>query len=334
MNAKLVRATSIGLSVAFLISFLAIFVPSAAAQSGAVVVIVDMKSPTNLGEDNRLDPESELGEIPVTVTLKFPPTPGGCTSQWFAKIEQAGKPGYASAVVSPPQQSGNIGSTAGPVYGAQQAEASVTLPPIKMIISVTRDAPAFKDEEYKLKVTVTLPQNTNGCSITSGEGTGAITVKNDYLPLTNVVPAQYFQKAGQNKKVIFPIDVFNIGNGPSRVKVDIIPLGKNRLDSVIPPAELRLESRSVKGASALFKSATKIEAQTPHSNGYTNSIYSFQTKFTTAYDGPGENTAQDETTVTLSVQVQGVYVPGFDSVSMVVALGIALLGFGAYRRRK
>jgi len=334
MNTKLVRATSIGLIAAFLISFLAIFVPPAVAQSGQARVEISPKgSPVDIGDDNRLDPEAELAKVTWDVKVTFPGVPGGCTSSYTVKYETAAKPTYSTVVLSPGAHAGTVGATQGAVYTSQTTESTKVFNP-SMTISITREAPAFKDEEYKLKATVEFPTNTNGCSLTGDNAVGSASIKNDYLALTNVVPSQYFQKAGQNKKVIFPIDVFNIGNGPSRVKVDIIPLGKNRLDSVIPPAELRLESRAQKGASALFKAPTRIEAQTPHSNGYTNSIYSFQAKFSTSYDGAGENTATDETSVTLSVQVQGVYVPGFDSVGMLAALGIALAGMGVLRRKQ
>ena len=332
MTTKLMRATSIGLTAAFLISFLAVFVPSATAQTTPTIYVEVRHDKTeNLGEDNRLDPESELGTVKYKVTVRPPPTPSGCTSSWGITYDVVGKLGYQSVTISPPSQIGNIG-TQGVVNpgneAAQVFDATLT-------VSVSREAPAFRDDEYALKATLAVPPSTNGCSVAAGPAaTAKASVKNDYLPLTTVEPGVYFQKAGQNKKVVFPIKIQNIGNGPSRVRLEIIPLGKNRLDSVIPPAELRLESRAQKGSAALFKADTRIEAQTPHSNGYTNSIYSFQAKFLTSYDGSGENTQTDETAVTLSVQVQGVYVPGFDSVAMLGALSLALAGVGFVRRRQ
>ncbi|MBI2077704.1 MAG: hypothetical protein HYT80_04935 [Euryarchaeota archaeon] len=334
MTTKLVRATSIGLTAAFLISFLAVFVPSAVAQAAPEVKFeVTFVKVDNIGEDNRLDPESELAQIQWKVQVKPPGTPTGCVSAYTLSYEPVGKLGYQSITISPPTNSGNIGK-----YGvANTGQADDTPQPytVTMTISASREAPAFKDDEYALKVTLVVPGNTNGCGVTAqGPVTAKTSVKNDYMPLTTVEPGVYFQKAGQNKKVVFPVKVQNIGNGPSRVRLEIIPLGKNRLDSIIPPAELRLESRAQKGSAALFKADTRVEAQTPHSNGYTNSIYSFQVKFITSYDGTGENTANDETSVTLSVQVQGVYVPGFDSVAMLGALSIALMGVGFLRRKK
>jgi hypothetical protein len=155
---------------------------------------------------------------------------------------------------------------------------------------------------------------------------GSTTVKNDYLPLIVVNPGSLYIKAGQNKKVVFPIELQNLGNGPTRIKVEATQPTKNKLDAVSTGSEVRLESRAGKGASALYKTSRNIEVQTPHSNGYSNSIYQFNVKFSSQFDGTASGTpATDEQTLALAVQVQGVYVPGFDPALLIGALGIGLL---------
>jgi hypothetical protein len=80
------------------------------------------------------------------------------------------------------------------------------------------------------------------------------------------------------------------------------------------------------GPAAMYKTVRSIEVQTPHDNGYSNGIYTFTLKFRSQFDGaaPGQ-LLTDEQVVAFSVQVQGVYVPGFDPTMLFGALGVGLL---------
>lgn len=332
MKMKLARTTSFGITALFALVVLAAISMPAAAQTGSTTVTVTMTA-KDLGPEGRLAPEAELANIDVEATVKLSTVGGECVGQMQVKFTSISPPAYASVVLNPAQATEQFATTSvASAPGQTQEQTKIVKTTLQ--ISTTRDAPAFKDDTYRVKADVTFPTTTGGCTMTGNSAEGQVAIKNDYLPLTQVAPGVYFQKSGQNKKVIFPIDVTNLGNGPTRIKVEVTQPNKNKLDSIIPPAELHLESRAQKGPSALFRQPTRIEAQTPHANGYTNSIYSFNVKFISAFDGAGQNTAGDETSVTLSVQVQGVYVPGFDPASMIGALGIALGGVAFFRRRQ
>jgi len=196
--------------------------------------------------------------------------------------------------------------------------------------TLSRDAPAFEVQRVQILLYVEKPDLPQGRKV-YGPYAANVSFFADYVALTTVTPGTYFQKAGTSDKVVFPVKIQNLGNGNSRIATEVIPLGRNRLDAIIPPAEIRLESKAVRGSNALFKVDTRIEAMTPSSAG----IYSFQAKFLTAFEGSSEfETQTDETVVAFSVQVgEGSFrdapAPSF-AFALAAALGVVAL---RWRRR-
>lgn len=342
MKSILTRTTSYGLIGAFFLTVLLLAVPPAAAQTDKPMT-VDVTTTVALDQigllDGRLLPDTGLAVVDVQTIVTVPPTTA-CILQITVEWKKNTVPGYSNVYFNPTSKSQNYkseavpgqGSTGGPVTGS----TGQTLPPFttKMYITINRNAPAFETPNYEIVATVTAGklQDTSSCNITGASKTGTAAVQNGYLPLSLVNPSSLFVKSGQNKKVVFPVEVSNLGNGPTKVTIELTPQNtKKTLESMNAGAELRLPTGA--GKTTPQKISRNIEVQTPHSNGYTNSIYSFTAKFTSKYDGQASGTlSEDVSSVLFTVQVQGVYVPGFDPSSAIAALGIGL-GILVYRRR-
>ncbi|HEX9815554.1 MAG TPA: hypothetical protein VGB18_01125 [Candidatus Thermoplasmatota archaeon] len=321
MNKTLARMTAVGATLALVLTTLIVFIPPAAAQSQIkmVVAVEDDSSLVN----NRLLPETGryVGKVKVTITAD---TGNGCISTVQLTYKPT-NPGYSTVIFNPPSQTVTLTTTAPGAPAVSSAPTTTQAQDVDMIVVTNRNAPAFEDGKYEVKVDATGGSPQTGCTLTTGTATGSTVIKNDYLPLTLLNPSQLYIKSGQNKKVVFPVEVQNLGNGPTRVKVEATQPNKNKLDAVSVGAEIRLESKT-RGAAAQFKQTRNVEVQTPHANGYSNSIYQFNVKYTSAFDGTASGAlATDEQTISLAVQVQGVYVPGFDPTLLIGALGIGML---------
>lgn len=329
MKTRNARFLSIGLLASLLLAAMAIFVPSAAAQAGNLQIVCQI--PTSDAKnvaDKRLLPETDA--LTFAVTCEVTLSGGGtCVVPVTVEWSPGPKPAYATMSFNPPAKTETFEAPTPPnTQVKKQISTTVT-------ITVNRQAPAFQDGSYQINGKAKGTTSTQGgCSVTEASAQAlTFTVKPGYLPLTQVSPSLLFAKAGQNKKVGFPVEIQNLGNGPTLVSLTYTQPGKNKLDSINPGAELRLKSIPTDGASSPWKATRTIEVLTPHSNGYTNSIYTFLVTFKSEFDGTGTDLAVKETTVSFSVQVQGVYVPGFDPVIGLLGIGIALAGITALRRR-
>lgn len=303
--------------------------PTAAAQGGNIGVSVK-----NIRIDNPLlTPEVGITTVTADIHLEFPAA-SGCSAPITMEYRGSG-PSYASIVMSPATESFTFRSQedSGHPFVSPASETQVR-EGIKMTITTTRDAPAFQSVQYIFKATA-KPSTSQSCNFNQGTSDQPVTVQNDYFPLIQANAKQTLLKSGQNAQVQFPVDVTNFGNGQTRVSVETSYLSKDQLASLVPPSPFVVDSKAQQGPSARDTFTAFIQARTPHSNGYTNSIYSFSADFSGEYAGakpPGEPKT-DEQTVTLSLQVQGVYAPGFDPVFAIGALGVAMLGVRRFMGR-
>lgn len=287
----------------------------------------------------RLPPESAAVKYDVIATVTYPQITG-CVTVVSVTFKPTPKANYITAVISPTTitQTADFttgGTPSGPAQGIVGAAGGKQDFKTLMTITTTRQAPALQDLQVDIKADAVAGTTSQGnCNLGTGSNTGTFTIKNDYLALMQYAPTAYILKTGQNKAVNFGIKMTNFGNGPTKVKIKADMPGKNKLESLVPPADQRLLSRATDGAQAKVDSDIIIQARTPHSNGYTNSFYNVLATFDAAYDGNlvGGTPSTDTQAVTLSVQVQGVYVPGFDAVSIIGAMAIALGAFGVTRR--
>ncbi|HLE47063.1 MAG TPA: hypothetical protein VI818_02105 [Candidatus Thermoplasmatota archaeon] len=263
------------------------------AQSGTVRAQVTFYAPQD--DNGRLMPEVELVEVPMAVTVTFPGVPGVCTSSYSVNLEIVGKPSYASVALNPSRMSGSVGSTVGPVYLGQAAESTRTFK-ATLFVSVTRDAPAFKDEEYRVKATVLFPANTNGCTFQGDSAFGATAIKNDYVPSLAVEP-QIDHVEGE--RGVIPVDLTNFGNGPTRVDIEFRPEAELAF-AILEAPPTHLESRASKGASAVYKSTVPIQfaVETP-------GRHVVEAVVRAVYDGAAEGTLTTEQVITFVATWEG-----------------------------
>ena len=333
MKPRTQRTTAIGASLALLMTALLLWIPSVAAEGiGAVVVTIEQDDSLPSG---RLMPETGQSVLSVKASVSVNAA-SACIEQILLTYRVIGSPPYSSVVLSPSTRLISLGNDDDPASPELPATGATSktyhAEEVFMMVTTSRQAPAFEDGTYEVEVEAKAGQvsgSTDGahaCNVGSAIGKGSTTIKNDYLPSTMLNPSLLFVKTGQNSKILLPIEITNNGNGPTRVTIEASQTGKERLSAISVGSDLRLESRASRGPQAFYKTTRNIEVQTPHSTGYENSIYMFTVKVQSVFDGTASGTLQsDEQVLTFAVQVQGVYVPGFDPTLLIGALGVGLV---------
>jgi hypothetical protein len=338
---KFAKTTTAAIAVLFIAGLLVTVAPVSTAQGEKKLKVDQVGSYVVKDEGQlnagRLPPEIATLRIELNFKVTIPPV-GACIDTITVTYTPPASTAQASIHVSPPSETKAFkGQSDGvPVSGAQGSEiegfkATIT-------VQLTRSAPAFSAINIPVTVRATGGggSTSSGCGLTPSDAIQAVAVVvPDYAARVQYVPKTYTASTGQNKQVVFSINMINFSNGPTRVKTSIVEKTKG-LESILPPVDTLLESKATSGPQARDTQEIFITARTPHSNGYTNKVYTFEAHFMATADAGGSTgkMAEDEKVVTMSVKVQGVYVPGFDATSLVAALGIALLGLNLVRRRR
>jgi len=342
MNGK---SITIALSLAYFATFftMAAFVPKAAAQNEPQLVVdsdgVEVVGDQDFKTTGRLKPEVATAQIKFKWKVQIPLASGCITTiqlVYSAKAETPASGWPASVILDRSSESftySNSGAGGAPV--ANQGETKTGFYFI-MTVTLPREAPAFIDGKYTAtaQAKVGTGGTSGGCRMKDSDSTPVpYQIKNDYLARMTFEPSTYIQKTGQNKKVTFGITMTNLGNGETKIDTTVDQVSKSRLDAVLAPGQQLVQSKAG-NPSVANKLDTVITVQTPHSNGYTNTFYSLKAHFkASSSNSILTGLATDEKALDLSVQVQGVYVPGFDPAMAIAALGLALLAFGGVRRQ-
>lgn len=337
-NAKRI---AIGFTILFVASIFAMLMPTGVAQAQDQPLRVnEVVKPNVKIEENKalLFPETRQAEIDYKFGVKIPPL-SGCTVDITVtfKYLPGEESAYSTAVLSPQQliKTFDTGDSAAPVPFVNPSGSEVTGFDTTLTVSFFRNAPAFQDAKFKVQATALASASTSdSCNVGDSQPTDSeASLKPDYLASMSIQPSSIIQTSGQNKRVLFPVKIVNFGNGPTRVITTIVEKTQG-LNAVQPPAEVLLESKATQGDQALNQQDIFITVLTPNNNGYTNKVYSFDATFKAKADTSETGSfAEQEITVPFSLKVQGVYVPGFDSVSLIAALGVGLLGLSRMRRR-
>lgn len=340
---KASQRVAFGFAILYAVSLVAILAPTASAAQAEVTAVPcaadSLKVTGGVTTANpRLAPESGIMEI--TACAKAKVDGGEACVGGTIRIQ------FIYVTAGPIQ--GAIGSVTPALFEVTENFPTGTAPvPVS-----TTDALYTKDIQSKFQVQLTrkaralepmtveiqakaLASGAAQCTIKNqitATSLGTIAVVPDYLAVMFYEPQQYFTKTGQNKIALFAVKMTNLGNFPTKVASDIEELGKKKLGAVIPPGQTVIESKA--GNEKADNTATPfITVKTPYSNGYTNGLYTFKTKFlATANTNQPGIASKDEQPFIFSVQVQGVYVPGFDAASMIASLGVALVALGIARR--
>ncbi|MBI2078863.1 MAG: hypothetical protein HYT80_10935 [Euryarchaeota archaeon] len=283
---------------AFLGAALGLGALAGAAQAQAMPTVnLEVEIRAAPDDNGRLMPETEAAEFQVIVRPKFPPFPGVCTSEYRIILDVVGALGYQSVALSPSAFSG-FGS-----MGYLYVQPEPVEHRAKMTVSVMRDAPAFKDEMYRVKATILFPSFTNGCTFNGGPSvTAAITMKNDFVPGITVDPQANAMDAEAGS---FMMRVANIGNGPTRVQTEVFADEGPAFAALRAPAELRLESRASKGSNAFWTGDLMIDYALAQPG-----THSFTAVLRAMYDGAAEDTRSEEHQVRFTVTSDTVADPG------------------------
>lgn len=292
-----------------------VVLPAAAAQDPGPEV-------TSEPFKGRVMPDTGIARINVTAVVPCDSSEtGGHTTVVF---EVAKAPSYATALLTPPTVTKNFEASSCQTGGRQTFKTM-------LVATVNREAPAMADGAYQLRVKVTKANPAT--SRDHVPVTHQLTIKNDYLPLTQVIPSDLFRLVEPGKNVSYPMELVNLGNGPTRVTVELTPQGKNRLDAYNAGAEIRGLKTKAGAPNAVNRISRTIEVTAPHSDGYTNSMYYFLAKFTSKYDGTANGELEEDSTeIAFSVQVKGGLADAFSPSPGF--LGAAILGVGAALARR
>lgn len=194
---------------------------------------------------------------------------------------------------------------------------------ITVDFAFTQDAPAFKPTRLNIQVTasegtcVEAPDQVTGQSPQLSVG---------FYESYQARFDKSIHKTGQNAQVTIPMVLQNFGNGDIQVNFALAENSASSLATALPPPVI---VRSLATGGETDTANIPLDVQTPFKNGYEN-------RRDTLILNIGGNSVDDIDTalkpvqLTAVVQTQGVYVPGFEAVTMLTALIGAL--FVARRR--
>lgn len=305
------------------VAALAALAPAASAQATqpAQLAIVFRPDPLEPGlHDGLLQPETETARARAEIRLTVPPfTP--CQGTVSVSVAVKSRPTYASAIVHPPTVNYAIHPL--DTIGPEPRTFSQT---VNVIVNTTRDAPAFQDGSYTLRATASL--NNLTCRINTAPAEAILSIKNGYMPLLEVHQTGNHEMRSSGTSFV---ELVNLGNGPSRITVEIVQVDFNRLSQVVPPPQAHLAARWP-DPSATWKAGTEI-----HYVLAKPGVTTYAARFLMEYDGHApQNLATVEETVTFHVGLESDR-EAFDPEALPFpGLGtlLASLGAAAWLRRR
>ncbi len=295
--------------------FFAYAVGSASAQPPVVDPDVTF---TATSPEGLLEPETGRLSSTLTIRMTCPVPPALAPFHVALKVKNA--PAYATVIVNPPSLSLSLGPNECTEPGFEQ-EAEV-----EAIVATNRNAPAY------VAFTVAIEASVTNEGREHGPFDAQFNVTNDYVPLSIMNPAQLYVKAGQGVRVVFPLEIQNLGNGNTLYQLTAeMPNGSSFQELRVPP-EFVLESRAGKGAAAAFKTTVNVEVRTNDGHVYENRIEQFNLKVVSR-SSERNDSARDTHTIAFAVQVQGASAPTPSSSFLVAALATVFVAALPLRRQ-
>lgn len=187
-------------------------------------------------------------------------------------------------------------------------------------VATTRQAPGLQ----QIKCSMTSSAGAISAAETVANGptdpqTQDYSVSAAYYGAMQVKVGTPLQKAGPQKEVNFELELTNFGNAKTSVLFSLgsEPSGK-RWEQILPPPII-VDTLATGGQN---KEIATFQVSTPYKTGWNNEIGTYQVVMSTAaFDDP--NQVGNTMTADVLVRVRGVYVPGFEAVALVGALGAA-----------
>jgi hypothetical protein len=282
--------------------------------------------------NGRLMPETAVARIGIDAVLNVNMyNRQSCTTP--VQVEFAVKgPAYATAVVVPSTMTMLVGGDSSAT--SQNSWKAFPLTNAHLEITVGRDAPAMVDGLYEVTMKARGQAPAAGssgsyCSLGDSRVVAATyRVKNDFVPRTTVSVADAFAEAGPNERIVLPIQLDNLGNGPARVTVNLQPSEADAFRSFSAGPAIRLSSPLDGRGEA--KGTMYVTVTTPADWGYTNRISTLTATVTTAYDGAAAgSTLVDATNITFSIQTEGTHLSLYGISTPAIVTG-SLFGVGGF----
>jgi hypothetical protein len=318
----------------------AALVPTASAQSADTMVRLDLRfdgfAEDHLLANGRIMPETGVARVGINASLNVNMYNRQSTCTTPVQVDFTVKgPSYATAIVVPSTVPVVIGGGTGT---SQNRWEAFPITSAHLEITVGRDAPSLADGLYEVTMKARGQPTSTGSSYNSycdlGDSrvaSATYRLKNDFIPRTSVTASNLFAKAGPNERILLPIVLENLGNGPARVTVNLQQSEANAFRSFSAGPAIRLAS-PLDGRGG-GQSTVYVDVTTPADWGYTNRISTLTATVNTVYDGaaPG-STLQDTTNVTFSIQTEGMYASlyGLPTTTVVIVSLLSVGGIGLF----
>jgi hypothetical protein len=273
---------------------------------------VSVETPTG-----KLKPITQTMQLKVTVkytwdvnmvgTQYMSPTKVAVTAQ---AMDSAAN--WCTVTVAPAEVYFSVGTPAGTSPGGEGTDTSCVL-----TIYFSGEAPASQ----LAKIQVSAVAEANGALKTS-DGKTFVTVQSDYYSIIQATVPQPLQKGAPYQQITYPVTVTNLGNGKTKLFFDAknVPTGWQ----VTLPPPIILEARQQGGT--LTKQTVNVIIFTPYKFGYQTNVGSIKIDITSQY--ADDSTVKGDTTSINSMTLsKGFYVPGFDAIFMIGAIGFVALFF-------
>jgi hypothetical protein len=259
--------------------------------------------------------------LPIKVTYTYVTTASISLAATPIEMKVTNAPAWVVTTLSPTTVYAPVDETQAAGGGGQQ-QKSVTLNAF-LLVSTTADAPAFT--QGNIEITATAAPNSG---LSGSQAKNAIPVQADFFSILEATTPTTIQKAKPQSQVTYPITVTNFGN--AQTKVEFIVESVPEKWQVTPPSPITLLAKQ-QGGQQNTKTANVV-IQTPFQNGYLNVVgaVTIRLKSTYALD---PKIIGDSTIVSTLTTTKGFYVPGFDPLFILMALGGIAVAFQGRARR-
>jgi hypothetical protein len=199
-------------------------------------------------------------------------------------------------------------------------------------ITVTEQAPAFKQGEVKIRAS--SPQLSSVLfSINEYSNTFKVPFVVGYWPLvTYELKKGNLLEIGPLDTAEFPIEIENLGNGPTYVAIELIDIPEGEWSANVDSSVIL--SSAVYGGEGIKKTVNLV-IKPPYGFGFHKDIENFKVRFTPSYVGKPGELGQVEVK-TFTVQSVGLS-PGAGFEIPLIVVTVVIIGFVLYwfnKRRK
>lgn len=310
MDGKKSKFVTVGVALAFLATALVVL-PTVSAQSSTVCPAGPVASNLDVEVTDKsggaIRPITGQGTFDVKVVMSWDQA-GKSVSAIGLTYEAKADQGWATVVL------GKKSFSKTPDSGATQIDDTFS-----GTIFLTKDAPAFATA----KITVTATGTGGTCILKPQDKTGEAPIQAGFYGKMQARLDKTIESTGQNSKVTIPLIVENYGNGELITRYELVNSEKTDVDVILPPPII---VPTAIGTTLDPKQIINVDIQTPFKNGYMNKADSVTIKVTSK-SNDNQEIEGPEAQVTALIRTQGVYVPGFEATTMLIAGLAALAGF-------